>query len=288
MSIPTTCMLVNLQIGQWTGHRLDKEASARVTTEAGADADAARVNKHLVPKESLKPIVQAAGAVRTHFYAKTLPWKDNGDRILPRSIYTQFIEEHGELLSKFRAAVDEFVDNTYATVRDRAEFRMGALFKDDDYPLPRSLRNRFYVNLDIDAVTEAKDFRVQMDALAVDVIRDNMERALTRRVANAMQDVWERLAKTVNYFAERMDGDAVFRDSTVNNLTEIVELLPALNITNDPNLERIRQEVLDKLGGIEPKDLRNDTLIRKRAAQEAKDIIANMSGFMKAFQAQED
>ena len=50
-------MVMTLSISRWQGHRLDKEASRKVTSEAGAAADAARVNKHLVPKEALAPIV---------------------------------------------------------------------------------------------------------------------------------------------------------------------------------------------------------------------------------------
>ena len=40
MTISNECMVLNLQVGLWAGHRLDKDASQRVTTEAGADADA--------------------------------------------------------------------------------------------------------------------------------------------------------------------------------------------------------------------------------------------------------
>jgi hypothetical protein len=91
MSITKNAMVLNLQIGIWQGHRLDKEASRKVTEEANANADAARVNKHLVPKDALKAITAASTAVRAHFYSKTLPWKDNGDRLLTRLLFCDFI-----------------------------------------------------------------------------------------------------------------------------------------------------------------------------------------------------
>lgn len=34
MSITTNCMIVSLQLGLWTGQRLDKEASKKVTEDA--------------------------------------------------------------------------------------------------------------------------------------------------------------------------------------------------------------------------------------------------------------
>ena len=284
MSIVNECMVVNLQIGVWQGYRLDKEASREVTQQAGAASDAARVNKHLVPKETLKPIITSQGDIRLHFYANTLPWKDNGDRLLPRRRYMTFIQEHGALVDKFRAAVEEFVSTTYLTARDQAEFRMGELFKADDYPPAERLRSRFYARLDIDPVTEAGDFRVQLSQDAADSIRSDMERAMQERVSRAIGDVWMRLADTLQHFATKMaDEDAVFRDSTVHNLREILGVLPDLNFINDPNLERIRGEIEEAIDGLDPKTLRTDKVERKRAAAETARIMEDMKGFMTAF-----
>ena len=84
-------MVMNLSIGIWQGYRLDKDASRKVTEDAGAMSDAARVNKHLVPKESLAAIVTAQNTIRTHFYSNTLPWRDNGDRLMTRKLFMTFI-----------------------------------------------------------------------------------------------------------------------------------------------------------------------------------------------------
>lgn len=283
MSIATKAMVLNLQIGIWQGYRLDKEASRKVTEEANANADAARVNKHLVPKEALKPVVSAANAVRSHFYEKTLPWKDNGDRLLTRALFTSFIETHEQLVGAFEDAVDDFLKTAYPAARDQAEFRMGDLFKPDDYPSPLSLRHRFYINMDIDAVTEAGDFRVTMDQDQLDSVRASMEKALQDRMGKAMRDVWERLADTLGHFANKMGSEDVFRDSTVRNLEEIVDLLPGLNVLDDPDLEAIRADIHAKLIGYEPKDLRKDPATRSAAAKEAAEIMERMSGFMNAF-----
>jgi hypothetical protein len=109
MSITSQAMTLNCQIGIWQGYRLDKEASSKVTADAGADSDAARVNKHLVPKQALADVVAAANAVRTHLYLKTLPWKDNGDRLLTRKMFLGFIEEHERLVGEFDKAVTQFL-----------------------------------------------------------------------------------------------------------------------------------------------------------------------------------
>lgn len=283
MSITQDCMILNLQIGIWQGRRLDKEASREVTQRAKAEEDAARVNKHLVPQATLAPINTAAGAVRNHFYAETLPWKDNGDRLLTRRQYLRFIEQHEGLVSKFHAAVGEFLSVTYIRARDQASFRMGELFKPQDYPEPRELRTRFYIQMDIDAVCESSDFRVQLDQKHLDEVKSGMEQAMQSRINTAMAEVWRRLNESLTHFQTKMAGDEIFRDSTVRNVQSLVDAIADLNVVGDPNLERIRQEIRDRLAGFEPQQLREDPAARDLAASEAGRIIEGMSGFMRAF-----
>lgn len=283
MSVTTQCMIVNLQIGLWNGQRLDKSASRKVTSEANADTDAASVNKHTVPKAALAQITSAASAIRMHFYEKTLPWKDNGDRVLSRSMYMKFVEQHEQLVTAFHTAVAEFIDVRYPAAIEQAAFRMGELFKADDYPSAEALRHKFYVGLDIDAVTEAGDFRVEMDQTTLDTVRQQMTTALEQRMGRAMQDVWARLAETLGHFATKMGSDDIFRDSTVKNLEDIVALLPDLNILNDPQLEQIRQDIQATIVGYSPKDLRTSPTTRATASTEAQRIMTTMAGFMNAF-----
>jgi hypothetical protein len=277
-------MVMNLSIGIWQGYRLDRDASRKVTDDAGAAADAARVNKHLIPKESLAPIVTAQNAIRTHFYANTLPWRDNGDRLMTRKLYTTFIPEHERLAQVFKDEVETFLGDGYPSAIEKAEFRMGAMFKRDDYPAVSELRRKFYANLDIDALTTANDFRVAIDAEHVERVKASIEANAETRLQAAMADVWKRMAETVGYFRERMaDPKAVFRDTTVTNIAEMLDLIPGLNVLDDPAIEQVRDAIAKSLGGIDAKDIRKDGALRSQLAGEASKIMSTMEGFMKAF-----
>jgi 5,10-methenyltetrahydromethanopterin hydrogenase len=277
-------MVMNLSISLWQGYRLDKEASRKVTEDAGANRDAARVNKHLVPKEALAPVVTAANNVRSHFYDNTLPWRDNGDRLMTRKLFTTFIEAHEQLRREFDEAVSTFLDDKYPAAIAQAEFRMGDLFKREDYPSVEQLRGRFRIVLDIDAVTTSNDFRVAIDQEHVERVKASMEAAAERRVQQAQADVWKRLLERVGKVAERLgDPEAVFRDSTIDNVAELVELIPGLNVLDDPDIERMRRQIEDKLVGHDAKDIRKDPDLRAELAGDAKAIVDEMAGFMRAF-----
>lgn len=283
-ALTTQAMTVNLSIGIWQGYRLDKDASRKVTQDAGAASDAARVNKHLVPKESLAAVVTASNAVRTHFYANTLPWRDNGDRLLPRKLFMKFSQEHGQLVSAFNEEVRKFLDEQYPSAIAKAEFRMGAMFKRDDYPAVSELRRKFYAALDIDAIATAGDFRVEIDAAEAEKVRASMEAALEQRMQAAAGDVWKRMAETVTYFQQRMaDPKAVFRDSTVTNIADMLDLVPGLNVLDDPEIEKVRTMIAKAFGSLDAKDIRKDPVHRAELAGEAQKIIDTMGGFMRAF-----
>lgn len=283
-ALTTKAMIVNLSSGLWQGYRLDRDASRKVTEDAGATSDAARVNKHLVPKEALAAVVTAQNLIRTHFYANTLPWRDNGDRLMTRKLFLTFIPEHERLKAAFEAEVQKFLDDDYPSAITKAEFRMGTMFKREDYPAVSDLRRRFYVTLDIDAISTAGDFRVEIDEEHAAKVRATMEAALEQRLQAAAGDVWRRMLSTTQYFAERMaDPKAVFRDTTVTNISEMLDLIPGLNVLDDEDIERVRAEIAKALGGIDARDIRKDPALRAELAGEAKAIVDRCAGFMKSF-----
>lgn len=284
MSIVNECMIVNIRILLWMGHRYDKAASEALMAQAEAEADTARVNKRIIPAEALKHVTAAASSVRTHLYDETWPWKDNGDRLLMRKKHLKFMEEHNNRVARFDAAVDDFLNTAYTAERERAEFRMGKLFDENDYPPVKALRRKFSISLDIDAVTTVNDFRVEMDAEAREQVRQSMEEAMQDRVNRTLAEVWARLAKKLKHYAETMKvSDKTFRDTTVTNLEEIVDILPDMNIFGDKKLAKIGEEIKEKLIGYTPEQLRNEPDTRAYVAEEAQQLIDVMGGYMKAF-----
>lgn len=286
-ALTTKAMTVNLTLGLWQAQRLDKGASQEVTTRAGASADAARVNKHLINKEALAPVITAGGALRTHFYEHTMPWKDNGDRILTRKMYLKFVNEHEELAAKFRGAVDKFLDEDYPREIARAEFRMGELFRRDDYPEASKLRHKFYVSLGIDAITSSGDFRVELDEAELAKVRAEIDASAEARVKAAMSDVWNRLLATVGHIQSTLGTpDKVFRNSTLTNVIDLISMSEGLNLVDDPNLTAVCAELDQIFGSCDAKDLRNDATMRGAVATEAEAIVEKMRGFAALFDPQ--
>ena len=284
MSITTTCMVINLRISMWEGRRLDRAQSRKVVEDNHAtDQESVRVNKLIVAKTSLDPLNRSRNNLRGHFLERTLPWRDNGDRVLYRKMFPLFIEEHETLVRDFMDEKKSFLRDKYPVERDRASFRMGTLFNPDDYPRADELEAKFYVRLEIEPICEANDFRVDLDNEQTETIKAQIEASLNERVGKAMGDVWERLTETVEHYANKMGTeDAIFRDTTVTNLVNLIDVLPGLNLLDDPNIKTIRKQLKAKLYNIEPKELRKNPELRAQAAADAQEIIDQMKAFMGA------
>jgi hypothetical protein len=283
MSITTECMVLTLNIGKWTAQRLDKAASHKVTAEARAEAGAARVNKHLLPDAALAEISQAASAVRQHFYARTLPWTDAGARLTQRSGLLKFLEEHESLVAVHDKAADRFAFEIYPAERERAQFRMGTLFNAGDYPSPAEVRRRFYVSLEMEPVNALGDFRVKVSENLDPRVVERLEKTVEARLQRAMAPTWKRLADALSNYVERTTSNSGIRVELVENLRELVQVIPVLNVVDDPNLERLRQMIEAKLIGHDAAELRTNDATRQKAAEEARAIMEHMAGIMAAF-----
>ena len=129
--------------------------------------------------------------------------------------------------------------------------------------------------------TEYKKKHTKLDDAEIERIRQDMKAEADAFMAEAMQDLWQRLYTPVKLATEKLvDPRSIFNDSLVGNLREICELLPRLNVTDDPDLEAMRQLVEGKLAHYHPDNWRNDPDLRKDVAVDAKDIMDKMGALM--------
>jgi len=274
-------MIVRLSISQWTARKFDKIVSLKVAADYAVDATVGRYNKVLIAKEAIQEITQAVSAVRSFHYENTLPWDDGGGRILPSANFLPYSKEMRKFKEKFDVAVVDFLSN-YDEYREEARRRLNGMFREADYPGKREIKRKFGFSTDIDPIPSAEDFRVTLQNRDATRIRKQLETRVKDRVVEATKDLFVRLNDVVAKFADKLaDKEAIFRDSLVDNVVELVNLLPRLNVGDDPELERIRKETQKKICAFEPDTLRKDARVRTKAAEDAKAILDKMSGYLK-------
>jgi hypothetical protein len=296
-SLSSKAMLCSLSIHGWSGYRFDREVSEEIAEIHKAEKDAGRFNKRLVPRKELEEINKIIGRARRAHNFVTLPWRDDGYRVLPAAVYMEHTATMRGCAAEFNAAVASLVGRFETLVSTQR--RLGTLLKVEDYPgmrdeggklrfaFPAELQERFWFETKVLPLPDVDDFRVSMG----DQDRERIKRQIADSIEAALrvgtQELWGRLYKSVSHMSTRMaeynaaaDGEKPkLYDSMITNIVDIVDVLPKLNIAGDTELERMAEEVRQSLL-VDPKQLRKSETVRTDAAKAAADIAQRMAAYM--------
>lgn len=281
--IETSAMLVELSISCWTARKLDRRVSQEVDSTNGTKARAGNYQKNLLAgTEKLENIVKFAANVRAWHNVNTLPWSDNGQRLLPMDNFLKYKEKLGEFEEEYAALVEGFL-TSYPDLVDGAAFQLGTLFDRTEYPSVEEITDKFRFRYVFSPVPTIGDWRVNVGQQAREELDKQWADNVNERVQGAMKEAWTRLHDCLHHVSERLDDSGeeakrkVFRDSLVGNAQELCETLRVLNVTKDPELERARMQVAQTFVGLEAEDLRKDEGTRRGVKAEVDAILSKFA-----------
>ena len=278
-AIHTRAMLVNLHATTWSARKYDRKVSRQVAQRHGTTPNAGRYNKCLLPDAvEYKALIKTMSATRELHYEQTLPWSDEGFRLLPSANFMRYTEVIRATQSKFEDELSAFED-AYPRLKEFARRELNGLYNETDYPSIANIRGRFSIKTTFSPVPASGDFRVDLTDDQLATVRAETEARVTQASKAAMRGAWDRLHEAVKRIQERLaDPKAIFRDSLIGNASELVDILGRLNFTDDPQLEEMRTVVRDQLTRHDPQSLRESPTLRKATAQDANDILTAMKG----------
>ena len=251
MDLTRDAMLVSLRINAWSGRLHDREASRHVAIHHDADTDAGRYNKRLLPKSAFAELTETMGKARTAHYANTLPWDDQGGRLLTVANYDRYTAALDGLIECMVGERARFVED-YDSHIERARLDLGRLFRVGDYPAKEALQAKFGIAYRILPVQDARHFLADLAA-------------------------GERLREDEN------GKPLTFRDSMIENVRDLVDVVPRLNVFEDAELAGLCREVGDRIARVDPDVLRPsrrfDPRAREQVKQDADELAARFAGY---------
>lgn len=281
-------IMVHLETCCWSARVVDKAATKELLEAKNANVGAGSVYKALINKDNgkLKRVREILGNMRRYHKANTLPWDNNGGRLLPSS-------KHGDYTAFFRqstrdlgVAVQEFLAE-YPDLINDATHMLGDLYESSDYTDVSDIENKFSMDVVFSPVPQGSDFRVEIPDFEQQQIAEQIEARVEGQHAQAMERVWRRIYKTVEHMNERLGKeDAVFHNTMMQNVEELVGILPQLNILGDKNLDAMTETLKANLCGYTTDELRKDKDLRKEVAEKSRDLLSKMdamSGFSGMF-----
>ena len=287
MNLTHDAMLVGLRITAWSGRLHDRQASTHVAIHHEASTAAGRYNKCLLPKTAFAAINAAMSAARTAHYANTLPWDDQGSRLLTVANYERYTELMDGLRERMVRERARFIED-YEDNIDKARLELGKLFRIEEYPSKEALQGKFGLRYRIVPVPDADHFMAKLASDDTDRVKRDIEHQIEERLNDAVGDLYRRMGEAVERVSERLREDEqgkplVFRDSMISNIRDLVHVVPRLNIFGDDGLVQLCEQVKEKIAGVEPDALRPsrsfDPAARARVKRDADALTEKFAGY---------
>ena len=262
-TLASSAMLVEVNISHWAGRKKDKRASIDVTSANHADSGVASVNKKLLANsDTLRAIQTHVTAARNLHTNMTMPWSNSGLRLLPTAQYFKYSQAMSQMQNEFDKLVTDFLTAYNDEVID-VQLKLGDLFSHDDYPTVETLERKFAFRTNYMPLPDAGDFRVDIGNTALNEVKQTYADFYTKQYNTAMNDVWTRLHKALTNMSDRLDYGSkedkkIFRDSLVDNVTDMIELLRVCNVTNSPQMGAMANRLEDAMSGVTAEGLRED------------------------------
>ena len=229
-------IIAQLNISQWGAKTYDKKATKSVESAFHTNHDIGKFYKEIVDTDELKKIGKISSKLRLWHVENTLPWGDNGDRLLLVTNYQNYKDKISELSLNFDKEVEKFISK-YPELRSQAKIRLNGLYNNDDYP--DNIENKFGVRINYFPIPDENDIRLTLPDADLNEIKNNLTSIKNIRLEDAVKDLWIRIEMIIERMINKLsDKDSKFKNSLVDNISDLIQIIPKLNIFDDSKLNK--------------------------------------------------
>lgn len=258
--------LLQLNTSCWTGSKSLEPAAMQKL----GDSDWLRGKKHLVDPEYLGPIKTVVQKARKYLTKNALPFPLTTLTLVPKESILAIEETLNEFQREYWSKVEQFVE-VYEMAREQAQYILGDLFRDTDYPMDIRAKFKFewrYVTLDVpdEASILPPEIYEREKEKFYDLMQETQESALLA--------LREEFAGLIGHMVDRLETSdegkpKILRSSMIDNLNEFFESFEGRNLFNDGELREMIEQAKSVIKEIQsPYALKYNELLRKRVAEE--------------------
>jgi len=279
-NIKKKVMLASLNISAWTGRAFDNKATGTVE-RSFASSKIGRFNKDLMPgkPESFDSLLKAGTRIRKDFSTYTLAYQQDGVRLMPAGVYLEYSKQIRDEQKAYEGLVEKFISE-YEDIKLDSQHKLGDLYNEDDYPNIPTLRDKFGINFWVLPFPDAEDFGVELPAAELFEEKRKINSRMQNAIDFAHDDLSTRLYDATLKLAQRAASDGKFHSSALENLREIIQILPKLNFSEDKRLTELANQASRELTVFDVDALRSQPSLRRDVADRATGIALEMSEYM--------
>ena len=279
--IANSAVLVRLNISVWGASKRNKQLEKEVAASKHADPKAIRLYDNLmVGSTGHQDIQKYAANARLAHARKTVPFDERGFRLCPTSLFLPYKDWENPKRINFWALTDGFRVK-YLSYRETARHYRADIFNEQDYPPVQEVMSKFAWSLTVSPVPESGHICIDLPEQELAEVRASCDLEVDRRVAEGMQENEKRLRAELHGISQKCtdtgdeeeDSKKRWHDSFVSNPLELCELLKHTNLTQDPKVEKARQQLEDVMRGKDKEMFKDSSHIRAETKNAVDSIL---------------
>ena len=288
MDITKKNLLVKVTVHKYDFKVRDKESMVEISNNHGVDPTLLDFKKNTMLKDDVGDICKTMRKFRPVVVYLTTPWLDGGWRLLSVDLYEQLEDKLRELNSEL-SEVKEILRMNWDTYVKNSKSKLNGRWDERDYPSADYVVSKFGVDVHYGNVPESGDLRVDMAKDTMDNIKAQMDSNYDNNIQIAMVEIWDRTVTAITHMKDRLthyskeikeEKSPRMFSSMLNNVKDLVQLLPAMNLTNDPKLEQVRQQLETDFSRLSIDLLKEDDATREKTIEKTKIILDKLDGFV--------
>lgn len=252
---------------------------------ASGNGDMTKTTKMLVTSEKLDALNRFLNETKASLcgpFGKANPSRiKDGLFVVSKALVQEFEDKLSAALKEMRDVHLPAFMADYLPAKERAKTMpvkqggLGPIYNENDYPLSGDLEEMFGLEWQWLALGVPEDLPATLRAQAAEKLEKQFTEA-AEEVKDALRISFsELIAHAVDKLTPNEDGKMkVFRDSTITNVQDFLDVFSARNIMQDGELEALVTKAQEVLIGIDVKGIRKDQSVRDEARQQFEAIKA--------------
>lgn len=246
----TNILTASFNTRKWSIGRLDRRITAAIAERLGLGGKSGNYKKYRLDPDrpSWRAICANMEAFRKFHYAITIPWKHGAALLNPLAL-----DEYEERFRFHKAEHDRLVAEFFADLEDAKAAVKGKLTDTET-------GDCWFLESDYDDLTPAAfDFDCTIEPMIHDADFDRFANLIGEEKAKELADklnaenqrafqascdsVAQRLLDALRKTSDKLNNANRLHDCVMDSLQELTDLLPVLNITDDPEIEKTRKSL---------------------------------------------
>jgi hypothetical protein len=252
----------------WLGtqRKLSEAQTKQAADTFEAATELVTASKKLIDTKhpAYKAVTQIKSQVSGYWRSMTLPYPQDGIRLIRQSDVAVFEEKMQEFRTALQAAASN-LQLEYETIKAGAREKLGRLYNADDYPA--SVENVFDIKWEYPAV-EPPNYLMSFNPELYEQERQKIQQRFEDAVQLAENAFAEQLRDLISHLIERLtdnpDGTRkVFRTSAIENFKEFAENFRRMNVRSNFQLDQLIDQAENLVAGVDLEDLKKSRDVRQ-------------------------